>query len=117
MYPKIDPRRHDAVVHHENENHKFYGSAISEVAVYGAFLRSEREDRSSNRGNDIESCDKNQEYSINSSLDINSVAGVGARVGVCPHHLSYLDNKYNSQDLAKSLGYGAISAVQVCYKS
>jgi hypothetical protein len=39
MYPKISPRRHKSIIAHENEvHHVEEGAAISEVAIYGAFL-------------------------------------------------------------------------------
>ena len=39
MYPKISPRRHKAIIAHENEVHHIEeDAAISELAIYGAFL-------------------------------------------------------------------------------
>ena len=39
MYPKISPRRHKSIIAHENEvHHVDEDAAISEVAIYGAFL-------------------------------------------------------------------------------
>ena len=80
LYRKISPRKHSTVLAHESELCKLDGTAVSEVATYGAYL-----------------------MDPTSGVLVNKLAGVGARTRV----------ENSSHPLAKPLGYGGVSGVQL----
>ena len=99
MYRKIDARRHHARVVHENLTHDFEDTAISELAVYGAYLRV------NGKGDDNDFDTDGHALAGGVNGNVNCLAGVGARTSVI--------SSINNRELAKTLGYGAISAVHV----
>ena len=94
LYRKIKPKTHDSIVHHESNVYTLRDTAISELAMYGSYLVVNGERKDDTTGH---------KHVIRSVFE-NSLAGIGSRTSVLPS----IDSA-----LAKSLGYGAISAVYV----
>ena len=94
LYRKIKPKTHDSILHHENNVYNLKDSAISELAMYGAYLSLNDEGKGNSNG---------YGYAAKDVFE-NSLAGIGSRTTILP----CVDS-----ELAKSLGYGAISAVHV----